>query len=177
RDFPAGNYYLDIPSPNQASSDRLSLNWTASPKLTFNGNVNYTRMRDGLTRYPQNGFDSDETLNWLPINHLRVTADYHQQNLINDFTPYYSLYGNVSYHNHWEGVRLDYQLPLGFDVEAHYRRSGITRSNASLWPQIYSMDNTDLLRVVPSSFSNTTGMALRYHYRSLWSARAGYEWT
>ena len=42
---------------------------------------------------------------------------------------------------------------------------------------IYSIDNTDLLTVVPSSFSNTTGLALRYHDRGYWSARAGYEWT
>jgi hypothetical protein len=121
--------------------------------------------------------DSDETLNWRPMDRLRLTADYHQQNLLNNFTSYYSLYGNVSYHNHWEGLKLEYELPRGFDVEAHYKRSGITRSNASLWPQFYSVDNTDLLTVVPSSFSNTAGLALRYHDGSLWSARAGYDWT
>lgn len=173
----AGNYALDIPSPNQASSDRLSLNWTASPKLIFNGNVSYTRLTDTLTRYPQNTFNTDETINWLPISRLRVTADYHQQNVINNFTPFYNFYGNVSYHDHWEGLRLNYELPKGFDTEVYYRRSGITRSNASLWPQAYSFDNTDLLTVVPSSFSNTTGLALHYHDRGLWGARAGYEWT
>lgn len=177
RDFAAGNYPIDIPSPSQASSDQVSLNWTASPKLTFNGNVDYTRLTDTFTNYPQNAFNTDETLTWLPINHLRVTGDYHQQNLINGFTPYYSMYGNVSYYDHWEGARAEYQLPRDFDVEAYYRRSSITRSNASLWPQVYSIDNTDLQRVIPSSFSNTTGTALRYHDKGLWSARAGYEWT
>jgi predicted CXXCH cytochrome family protein len=176
-DVNAGNYFLNIPSPNQASTDSLNLNWTASSSLSFNGNVSYTRLRDGFTNYPQNGFDSDETLNWRPLDRLRLTADYHQQNLLNNFTPYYTLYGNVSYHNHWEGVKLEYELARGFDVEAHYKRSGITRSNASLWPQLYSVDNTDLLAVVPSSFSNTAGLALRYHNGSLWSARAGYDWT
>jgi len=178
------NYSIDIPSRNQASTDSLNLNWTASAKLSFNGNVSYTRSRDLFTNYPQHSFDSDETLNWRPLERLRVTADYHQQNLINNFTPYYSLYGNVSYHNHWEGLKLDYELPRGFEVEAHYKRSGITRSNASMWQlgpfgvgRSYSVDNTDLLSVVSSSSSNTTGLALRYHDRSLWSARAGYEWT
>jgi hypothetical protein len=52
-----------------------------------------------------------------------VTADYHQQNLLNDFTPYYSLYGNVSYHDHREGLRLEYELPKGFDVETYYQRN------------------------------------------------------
>ncbi len=177
-DVAAGNYFLDIPSPSQASSDRLNLSWTASPQLSFNGNVLYTRLRNTFTNNPQNTFGTDETLNWRPINRLRLTVDYHQQNLTNNFIPYYSLYGNMSYHDHSEGVRLNYELPAGFDVDTYYRRGGITRSNASLWPQIYSIDNTDLLTVVPSSFSNTTGLALRYHDRGgTWSARAGYEWT
>jgi hypothetical protein len=107
---------------------------------------------------------------------VQLIADYHQQNLINGFAPYYSMYGNVSYHRHWEGLRIEGELPAGFNVEAHYRRSGITRSNASLWPQIYSMDNTDLLTVVPSSTSDAAGAALRYRNR-LWTARAGDEWT
>ncbi len=175
-DVAAGNYYLDIPSPSQYSSDGVNLTWTASEKFSFNGQASYTRLRDTLTGNPQNQFESNETIAWHPLSRLRVFADYHQQNLINNFTPFYNLYGNVSYHDHQEGVRLDYELPQGFDLEAHYQRSGITRSNASLWPQAYSFDNTDLLTVVPSSFSNTTGLALRYHDRG-WSARAGYEWT
>ncbi len=176
-DVAAGNYFLDIPSPSQSSSDSLNLTWTASPKLGFNGNVSYTRLRNTLTRNPQNTFASDETLNWRPVDRLRVTANYHQHNVINNFTPFYSLYGNLSYHDHSESVRLEYELPKGFDVEAHYKRSGITRSNAFLWPQAYSFNNTDLLTVVPSSVSNTAGLALRYHDRGRWSARAGYEWT
>ena len=176
-DFSAGNYYINPVSPSQASTDRVSLNWTGSANLVFNGNVDYTRIRDTYTNYPQNTFDTDDTLNWRPLNRLRVTIDYHQQNLVNSFTPYYSLYGNLSYHRHEAGVRLDYELPKGFDVEGYYQRSGISRANAFLWPQVYSIDNTDLLTVVPSSSSNTTGLALRYHDRSYWSARAGYEWT
>ncbi len=187
-----GSYFLDITAPSQYSSDALSVNWTASPQLMFNGNVSYTRLRDTFTSYPQNALDSDNTLTWRPLDRLRVIASYHQQNLLNNFTPYYSMFGNVSYHDHWEDLRLDYQLPKGFDVEGHYRRNGITRSNAVLWQQfdpnlfapyaspsqIYSIDNSDLLKVVPSSFSNTGGLALRYHDRAgYWSARAGYEWT
>ncbi len=179
-------YATDIPSPSQAQTDSLNLNWTASPTLSFNGSMSYARLRDTYTNYPQNGFDTDEILNWRPLDRLRLAADYHQQNLLNNFTPYYSLYGNVSYHNHWEGVKLEYELSHDFDVEAQYKRSGITRSNAALWndtrynlfgSQIYSVDNTDLLKVVPSSSSNTAGLALRYHDRGLWSARSGYEWT
>ena len=176
-DFAPGSSPLDIPSPSEATTDRLSLNWTASSNLSFNGNVTYARLRDTYTHYPQNSFGSDETLNWRPINRLQVTADYHQQNLINNFTPFYSLFGNVSYHHHDEGLRLGYELPKGFDVEGYYKRSGISRSNATLWPQVYSINNSDLMTVIPSSFSNTTGLALRYHDRGYWSARAGYEWT
>jgi predicted CXXCH cytochrome family protein len=175
-DVPIGNYFINPISPNEASTDRLSVNWTASPNLLFNGNISYLRLRNTYTNYPQNSFDTDNTVNWRPIHRLRLTADYHQHNLINNFTPYYSLYGNVSYHDHSVGIRGDYEVLKGLDIEPYYRRSGITRSNASLWPQLYSVDNTDLMGVVPSSSSNTTGLALRYHDRGYWSARAGYEW-
>ena len=174
-DFPAGNYYVDPPSPNQYSADKVSMNLTPSDQFSLNGQVTYTRLRNTFTHNPQNWFDSDETLTWLAQPRLRLIADYHQQNMINGFTPYYSLYGNVSFHRHWEGLQIEEALPAGFNLEAHYRRSGITRSNAFLWPQVYSMDNTDLLTVVPSSTSNTAGLALRYHNRLL-SARAGDEW-
>jgi predicted CXXCH cytochrome family protein len=176
-DFGPGNYYLDIPSPDTMSSDHVTASWAVSPKLTLNGSLAYMRLRDTFTRNPQNVFNTDETASWVPVNRLRVTADYHQDNLINGFEPYYTLYGNVSYHEHREGVRLEYELPHDFDAEVYYKRGGITRSNSFLWPQEYSIDNTDLLMVVPSSFSNTTGLALRYHNQDHWSARAGYEWT
>jgi len=172
-----GNYSINIPSPSEASSDRLSLGWAASPTVTFNGNVIYTRLSNRLTGYPQNALNSDAVVHWLPLNRLRITADYHQQNLINNFVPFYSLYGNVSYHEHRAGVRAEYELAKGLELEANYKRAGITRSNSGLWPQGYSFDNTDLQMVVPSSTSNTAGLALRYHDRGLWSNRAGYEWT
>ncbi len=177
QDVPAGNYYLDIPSPSQFSADTLHVSLTPSSQFALNGHVSYTRLRNTFTHNPQNWFDTDETLTWVPQERVRLTADYHQQNMINGFTPYYSLYGDVSYHRHWEGLLADFELPGGFSVETHYRRTGITRSNAALWPQIYSFDNTDLQTVVPSSTSNTAGLALRYHYGGLWNARAGYEWT
>jgi hypothetical protein len=176
-EFPVGDYYLNIPSPNGANSDQLNLVWMASPRLIFNGNVIYTRLTNTLTNNGQNTFGSDETLNWRPINRLLLTADYHQQNLINDFTPYYTLYGNVSYHSYTLGVRADYQLPAGFDADVYYRYGNITRSNSSLWPQFYSINNSDLYFVQPSSHSNTLGTALRYRHGETWSARAGYEWT
>lgn len=176
-DTPAGTYYLNIPSPNHYSADSLSLNWTASPELVFNGQVTYRRARNTFTDNPQNALDADTTLTWHPRDRLRVTADYRQQNLLNSFVPYFTLYGNTSYHEHWAGVKVHYDLTKHLDVETHYQRSGITRSNAFLWPQIYSPDNTDPLQVVPSSFSNTAGLALRYHPSALWNARAGYEWT
>lgn len=176
-DVPAGNYFLDIPSPSRFSADTLSLSLTPSARLIANGHVTYTRLRNTFTRNQQNWFDTDETVTWQPQERMRLTADYHQQNAINGFTPYYTLYGDVSYHRHWEGLRAEFELPAGFSVEAHYRRGGITRSNAGLWPQIYSIDNTDLQTVIPSSTSNTASLALRYRNGGGWNARAGYEWT
>lgn len=176
-DFPAGNYYLDIPSPSQFQADAAQISFEPGEQIAWNGSVTYTRLRNTFLHNAQNWFDTDQTVTWNPQPRIRLIADYHQQNLINDFTPYYTLYGNVSWHRHREGLTADFELPANFSLEAHYRRGGITRSNASLWPQVYSMDNTDLLTVVPSSTSNTAGLALRYHQGGLWSARAGDEWT
>ncbi len=177
QDVPAGNYYLDIPSPSQFSADSLTMSLMPSAQFMVNGHVTYTRLRNTYTRNPQNWFDTDETASWTPQERVRLTADYHQQNTVNSFTPYYTLYGNVSYHRHWEGLMAEVELPVGFSVEAHYKRAGITRSNAALWPQLYSVDNTDLQMVIPSSTSNTTGVELHYAYGGMWNARAGYEWT
>jgi len=176
-DTPAGTYYLDIPAPNRYSADTLKLNWTASPELIFNGQVTYRRARDVFTNNPQNAFDSFMTLSWHPGDRWHISADYRQQNLVNGFVPYFTLYGNMSYHQHWARLKGDYDLTKHLDLETYYQRAGISRSNAFLWPQIYSFDNTDRQTVVPSSFGNTTGMALRYHPSARWNARAGYEWT
>ncbi|MGA8224801.1 MAG: cytochrome c3 family protein [Candidatus Acidiferrales bacterium] len=174
---PAGTYPFDTPSSSQASTDTVRLSWAPIPQLIFNGQISYTRARDLFTRNAQNSFDSYLMLNWRPIERLRLTASYGQQNLLNDFTPAFALFGNVSYHRHSAGLRATYDLTKRWDVETRYERDGITRSNSALWPQFYSPDNTDLLEVVPASFSNTIGEALRYHGGGLWSARAGYEWT
>jgi len=177
QDVPAGNYYLDIPSPSQFSADTLQVSFTPHAAFSFNGQASYSRLRNTFTHNPQNWFDTDETVSWNPQDRLRLAADYHQHNTINSFTPYYTLYGNVSYRRHWEGFLADYELPGGFSLETHYRRTGITRSNTALWPQLYSVDNTDLQAVIPSSTSNTAGIELHYRNGGLWTARAGYEWT
>ncbi len=176
-DTPAGNYYLSIPSPSRYSADLLSVNWTASPKLIFNGQATYRRTRDIFTNNPQNGFDADTTLSWHPHDRLRITGDYRQQNLVNGFVPYYALFGNMSYHQYWAGLKGDYELWGHLNLETEYHHAGITRSNAFLWPQIYSFDNTDKLPVVASSSSNKTGVALHYHSSGHLNGRAGYEWT
>ncbi len=175
-DFPAGNYYLDIPSPDRTVADTVNLSVTPSDVFSFDGHVSYTRLVNTYTKNPQNWFDSDETLNWLAMKRIHLIADYHQQNLINDFTPYYSLYGNVSFHRHWEGLKIEAELPAGLFADASYRRSGITRSNSFLWPQIYSMDNTDLQYVIPSSTSNRASLDLGYRNHLL-SVVAGDVWT
>jgi predicted CXXCH cytochrome family protein len=176
-DTPVGTYVIAPPAPNQYSSDAVRLNWTASAQLVVNGDIGYTRLRNMFTQNPQNIFSSNATVNWHPLNRLRFTADYHQQNVLNNFTPLYPLYGDMSYHEHVAGLKAEYSLKPRLDVEARYERSNITRSNSQLWPQFYSPDNTDLLYVVPSSSSNTAGLALRYHGGEHWSARTGYEWT
>jgi predicted CXXCH cytochrome family protein len=176
-DTPPGNYYLGLPSPNTSSTDSLRLSWPILSQLMFLGDVSYSRLTNSFTNFPQNWLNANTTFTWSPLERLRLIADYHQQNVINNFTPFYSLYGNTSYHNHSVGIRGEYDLTSHLDVEARYEHGGISRSNTALWPQAYSPNNLDVLYVVPSSTSNTTGLALRYHSGQLWSARVGYNWT
>jgi hypothetical protein len=176
-DSPAGAYYIDIPANDRYQADSVRLNWTPSPQLIFNGQATYRRTRDLFTLNPQNALDSANTLVWNPHERLRITADYRQQNLVNAFVPYFALYGDMSYHQHWAGVKADYEVAKHLELETRYERNGIARSNAFLWPQIYSFDNTDLQYVVPTSTSNTLGAALRYHPGPRWNWRLGYDWT
>jgi predicted CXXCH cytochrome family protein len=176
-DTPPGMYYLDIPAPSTYSADTASLNWTPSTELIFNGQASYRRGRDVFTNNPQNAFDADTMLSWHPEERLRLTADYRQQNLVNNFTPYFAYYGNMSYHEYWAGLKADYEITNHLNWETKFEHSGITRSNAFLWPQVYSFSNTDQLYVVPDSSRNTIGIALHYHPQSHLNARGGYEWT
>jgi hypothetical protein len=173
----AGNYTINVLSRNRTQADSLVVNMAASHHVTFNGDVNYARTTNLFTNHLQNAFNADLTLTWDPEPRLQTLVDFHQQNLINDFIPYYSLYGNPSLHRHWADAKLRYQLVKQVDVEAYYKRMNVTRSNASLWPQAYSVDNADPLQMVAATFSNTLGTAIRFHSNALWNVRTGYEWT
>jgi hypothetical protein len=192
---PAGPYVHSVLPRHQTQADLLQINMAVAHHLTLNGDVSYARTnnlytpsdpRDLVTgKHSQNSFNADATLTWNPISRLRAVADFHQQNLINEFVSSYSLadptvfnvFGNPSLHRHWAGLKLAYRMSKHFDLETHYTRMNITRSNSTLWPQFSSPDNTDPLYVVPATFSNTAGAAVHYHSAELWNARVGYEWT
>lgn len=191
----AGNYVHSVLPRHQTQADSLQISMAVAHHVTFNGDLNYARTHNLFTpsdarmlvtgNHSQNSLNVDATLTWNPVSPLRVVADFHQQNLVNEFVSSYSLsdptvsyiFGNPSLHRHWGGLKLSYRVSKHFDVESHYTRMNITRSNSSLWPQLSSPDNTDRLYVVPVSFSNFAGAAVHFHSAELWSARAGYEWT
>ena len=191
----AGNYLHSVLPSHQTQTDLLQVSMAVAHHVTFNGDVSYARNHNLFTLsdprlqvngpHSQNTFNADATLTWNPISPLRVVADYHQQNLINEFVSLYSLsdptlfypFGNPSLHRHWAGLKLAYRVSKQFDVESHYTRMNITRSNSALWPQFSSPDNTDFLYVVPATSSNIAGLDLHFHSQQLWNARVGYEWT
>ena len=182
---PAGVYVNNVLPRHQTQVDSVQVSLAVAHHLTFNSDVSYARTTDLFTNHPQNAFNADATLTWNPVPRLRAVADFHQQNLLNDWTQLYSLldptvfhaFGNPSLHRHWAGLKLAYRLTKELDLETYYKRMNITRSNAFLWPQFSSPDNTDPLYLVPSSFSNVAGAALHFHTGELWDARTGYEWT
>ena len=192
---PAGPYVHSVLPRHQTQADSLQISMAVAHHVTLNGDVSYARTHNLFAQadprllvsgnHSQNSFNADATLIWNPISRLRAVADYHQQNLVNEFVSSYSLadptvfyaFGNPSLHRHWAGLKLAYRVSKEFDLETHYTRMNITRSNSSLWPQFSSPDNTDPLYVVPVSFSNVVGVAAHFHSAELWNARVGYEWT
>jgi hypothetical protein len=192
---PAGPYVHSVLPRHQTQVDSLQFTMTAAHHVALNGDVSYARNHNLFTltdprlmvtgNHSQNSLNADVTLTWSPISRLRAVADFHEQNLINEFVSSYSLadptvfyaFGNPSLHRHWAGLKLAYRATKRFDLEIYYKRMNITRSNAGLWPQFSSPGNTDPLYVVPVSSSNVMGVAVHYHSAELWNARAGYEWT
>ena len=192
---PAGPYVHSVLPRHQTQADSLQITMAVAHHVTLNGDLNYARTNNLFTpsdprmlvtgNHSQNAFNADATLTWNPVSPLRVVADFHQQNLINEFASSYSLsdptlfyiFGNPSLHRHWGGLKGTYRVSKKFDVESYYTHMNITRSNSGLWPQASSPDNTDPLYVVPVSSSNVVGVAAHFHSAELWNARAGYEWT
>lgn len=193
---PAGYYVHSVLPRHQTQADSLQITMAVAHHVTLNGDVNYARTNNLFNPQPdprllvtgnhtQNALNGDVTLTWNPVSPLRVVADFHQQNLINEFLSSYSLqdptvfhvFGNPSLHRHWAGLKVSYRVSKQLDLESYYTRMNITRSNSSLWPQFSSPHNTDPLYIVPVSFSNIAGVAAHFHSAELWNARVGYEWT
>jgi hypothetical protein len=69
--------------------------------VTLNGDVSYARTNNLFGQsdprvlvtgnHSQNSFNADATLIWNPVSRLRAVADFHQQNLVNEFVSSYSL--------------------------------------------------------------------------------------
>jgi hypothetical protein len=182
-----GFYLHNILPRHDSQIDTVRMHAPLTQSLTFNGNVSYGRAHNLFTNNPQNSFNADATLNWNPlkVKKLHTIADFHQQNTLNEFTPFYTLFGNPSIHRFWTGVRTEYSIASMLDVEAHYRRTDVTRSNADLWPQFYSLSSVGLIgssadafvpRLVASTFSNTVGFGVKFHRGETWNLRSGYEW-
>jgi hypothetical protein len=192
---PADRYVHSVLPRNQTQSDSLQISMAVAHHVTFNGDMSYARTNNLYTpsdprmlvtgNHSQNSFIADATLTWNPVSRLRAVADFHQQNLINEFVSSYSLadpavsyvFGNPSLHRQWGGLKISYRVSKRFDFESYYKRTNVTRSNSALWPQFSSPDNTDRLYIVPVTSSNTLGAGVHYHSAQLWNVRAGYEWT
>ncbi len=202
---PAGFYVNNVLPRHQTQADSLQLTMAVAHHFTLNGDISYARTvsqaptvfavpaTQVFQNNTQNALNADVTLTWNPVSRLHAIADYHQQNLLNDWVQTFALsdptvlypFGNPSLHRHWAGLKLAYRLSKQFDAEAYYKRMNITRSNTSLWPQVSSPNNIDPIffvgsgftNIVPATFSNIAGLALHYHSGELWDARTGYEWT
>ncbi len=176
-DTPAGDYAHNLAPGHRTDSNALRLHTPVVADLTFDGSVEGGQGRNSFTRFHQDFLNSDATLAWRPARPVDLTLDYHQQYQINEFTPAFALYGNPSYHRLWAGLRAERDLTTRLTAEAYYRFTRVSRSDADLWPQFYSPDNSDPLRVVPLTKSHVVGAAVTLHEAARWRVRGGYEWT
>lgn len=172
----AGIYLDGVEAGHVTDSDTLSLKLRPVSSVTFDGTVTAGRTRNSFTENAQKYLNADDTLNWDACARIETGLDFHEQDTVNDFTPFYSLYGNPDMHRLWGGAHIDYKLTDGIGIETYYRYNQVKRSNSNLWPQFYSPDNSDSLYVVPRTTANTVGAALKLHKGSFWKMRAGYEW-
>src|ERR1039457_3869159 len=124
---PFGPYVHSVLPRHQTQADLLQISMAVAHHLTLNGDLSYARTNNLYTpsdprmlvtgNHSQNSFNADATLTWNPISPFRAVADFHQQNLINEFVTSYSLadptvsyfFGNPSLHRHWGGLKLAYQ--------------------------------------------------------------------
>ncbi len=171
-----GNYLHNLLPSHHTNSDTLRLRVSLPRTASFTGSLTKGKTRNTDTNNPQNFLNADARLSWSAKKKLRASVDYHRRELDNDFTPFYSLFGNPSLHRDSAGVRLDYTANPSVDFETHYKYMHLSRSNADLWPQFYSPDNADVRRVVAETSSNTVGASLILHGSTKWQLRPGYEW-
>lgn len=172
-----GYYIHNILPQHRSFSDTLRMRVHLGHGASFNGNVTNGRTRNVFTGHPQNFLNADATLNWRHQKKLLSTLDFHQQNTLNEFTPFYPLFANPSFHRFWLGGRVEYRLGSKWEIETHYRRTNVTRTNAELFPQFYSPGNSDLRRVIPHTFANTAGVSAVFRSGEVWNVRSGYEWS
>ncbi len=136
---PAGLYVHSVLPRHETQADSLQISMAVAHHVTLNGDVSYGRTSNLFSQpdsrilltgnHSQNSLNADATLTWNPLPRLRLLADFHQQNLVNEFATYYSLsdatlfypFGNPSLHRHWEGLRASYRVTRQFDLESYYK--------------------------------------------------------
>ncbi len=173
----AGNYLHNFLPGHRSASDGIRVHAPLPLDLTLDGSVAGGHVTSTFAARRQNFVNGDAALAWRPANLLDLTLDYHEQSLINRFTPGYALFGDPSLHRSWAGLRAERSLNAQVELEAHYRYTRVSRTNADLWPQFYSPDNADPLRVVPLTTANAAGLDLAYRRGGRWRLRGGWEWT
>ena len=169
------NIYIQTVAPTVYHADSLLVHTMIGRSALFTGDATYTRLQDQLLNHGQNKLTANATTSWNPNARLLLNADFHEDALINNFTPVFDLFGNVSHHKHTEGIDAIYRLSNTMTAESYYRHGVITRSNAFRWPQVYTQDNSDWFFVIPQSTENTAGFRFSLN-QSTFRNSAGYEY-
>ena len=174
-DVAAGNYQHNIMAGIHDFMDTLqaALHLASDSSL----NLSYTQgtNRDTFTGHPMDFMNAHMNFRQGLGREWWLSLDGHSEEMVNKFTPVYALFPNASLRRNWETARIGRRLGTYGDWEIYAKRSAVERSDTSLFPQVYSPDNTDPLKVVPYTQTNTYGTSVAVRGKG-WRIKGGYEW-
>lgn len=171
-----GNLVHDVLPGHHGSMDMVKCHASLPASGTLNASFSKGTSEDTFTGNVMDVVSGNADYHQSLGQHAYVGLDAHLQENVNQFTPIFNQFPNASLRRNWETARLGLHATSNIDLEIYARRNAVERSEADLFPQVYSPDNTDPLKVVPYTITNTLGTSATWKRAGI-RIKAGYEWS